>query len=166
METRRGWSEGGSVDDVSGTRTLGDKLNHLFAQVKPAPDKEYSNAQVAASINAHGVTISQSYIWQLRNSIKDNPTIRHLQGLAAHFGVPVSYFLDDSVTDRVDDDLEQLREQREKLMKLHNASDAQTIAMRAGELSQARRQQVIDLLNVVYELEKGERGEPTDLSDD
>lgn len=146
-------------------RTLGDKLNRLFEKVRPHPDREYSNAQVAAEINAEaigGQTISQSYIWQLRNSIKDNPTIKHLQGLARFFGVPVSYFFDDSVTDRVDAELARLREQQEKLTQLRSGGDAQMIAMRAGELSESRRQQVIDLLNVVYELEKGERGEQSD----
>lgn len=147
------------VEEVSGTRSLGDKLNHLFASVKPRGGQEYSNEHVASAITAKGVTISQSYIWQLRKSKKDNPTLKHLQALADFFGVPVSYFFDDEVTDRVNEQLEHLQAQQERLSELAGGSEAQMIAMRAGELSPARRQQVIDLLDVVYRLEQSERGD-------
>lgn len=52
-----------------------------------------------------GVTISQSYIWQLRKGKKDNPTLKHLQALADFFGVPAAYFFDSEVTARVNDQL-------------------------------------------------------------
>ena len=137
---------------------LADKLNHLFRQVRPRGGQEYSNEQVASAISTTGVTISQSYIWQLRKGKKDNPTFKHLQALAAFFGVPVSYFFDDEVTDRVDQQLEELRAEQARLTEIMDSSDAQLMALRAGELSPEGRRQVMDLLDVVHRLEQAERG--------
>lgn len=95
-------------------RSLADKLNHLFTSVTPRGGQEYSNEQVAAAIAAKGnVTISQSYIWQLRKSKKDNPTLKHLQALADFFGVPAAYFFNEQVADRVNQQLQDLKTEQE-----------------------------------------------------
>ena len=56
-----------------------NKLNRLFATVGPGSNdrhqrrREYSNEHVASEIGRlSGVSISQSYIWQLRKGKKDN----------------------------------------------------------------------------------------------
>ena len=139
-------------------RSLAEKLNHLFAHKTPRNGQEYSNEQVAAAITANGVSISQSYIWQLRKSKKDNPTFKHLQALAHFFGVPVSYFFDDEVTDRVDQQLDELKSEQARLNEIVGSSDAQLMAMRAGQLSPHRRRLVMELLDVVYREEQAERG--------
>ena len=144
---------------MAGERSLADKLNHLFARNTARSGQEYSNEQVAAAIADTGVTISQSYIWQLRKGKKDNPTFKHLQALAGFFGVPVSYFFDDEVTDRVDEQLKSLQDEQTRLNQLAAGSDAQLMAMRAGELSPDRRRLVMELLDVVYRQEQAERGE-------
>lgn len=146
------------ADRPTDGRTLADKLNHLFARYTPRNGQEYSNEQVAAAISARGqVKISQSYIWQLRKSKKDNPTYKHLQALAGFFGVPVSYFFDDAMTDRVEAQLERLRSEQLRLNEIAGSTDVQLMAMRAGELSPRRRRLVMDLLNVVYREERAER---------
>lgn len=146
------------VDQATSGRSLADKLNHLFAHHRPRNGQEYSNEQVAAAICARGeVTISQSYIWQLRKSHKDNPTYKHLQALADFFGVPVSYFFNDEVTNRVDAQLEKLRYEQTRLDELAGSNDVQLIAMRAGQLSPQRRRLVMELLNVVYREERAEQ---------
>lgn len=144
---------------MAGERSLADRLNHLFSRYTARSGQEYSNEHVAAAIADTGVTISQSYIWQLRKGKKDNPTFKHLQALAGFFGVPVSYFFDDEVTDRVDQQLESLRDQRNRLDEIASRSEAQLMAMRAGELSPDRRRLVMELLDVVYRQEQAERGE-------
>lgn len=103
------------------------------------------------------MTISQSYIWQLRKGKKDNPTFKHLQALAGFFGVPVSYFFDDEVTDRVDQQLEEVKAEQARLSRIMDSSDAQLMALRAGELSPEGRRQVMDLLDVVHRLEQAEK---------
>jgi transcriptional regulator with XRE-family HTH domain len=148
------------VDDARQDRSLADKLNHLFGNKTLRNGQEYSNEQVAAAISEDGeVKISQSYIWQLRKSKKDNPTFKHLQGLAKFFGVPVSYFFDDEVTDRVDQQLESLKSEQARLNEIASGSDAQLMALRAGELSPHRRRLVMDLLDVVYREEQAGRGD-------
>ncbi|GAB3365996.1 MULTISPECIES: helix-turn-helix domain-containing protein [Amycolatopsis] len=140
---------------------LAARLNKLFATMKPRSGQEYTNDFVAAEITATGVGISGSYIWHLRKARKDNPTLRHLYALAAFFGVPASYFFDDAVTDRVDEQLQKLQAAQESLTA--NTSEAQLIAMRAGALSPERRRLVMDLLDVVYRDEQAERGQsPTE----
>ena len=147
------------VENATDGRSLADKLNNLFAHYTPRDGQEYSNEQVAVAISARGeVKISQSYIWQLRKSKKDNPTYKHLQALAGFFGVPVSYFFDDEVTDRVDQQLEKLRMEQVRLNEIAGSSEVQLMAMRAGELSPQRRRLVMELLNVVYREENAERG--------
>jgi transcriptional regulator with XRE-family HTH domain len=148
------------VEQASGGRSLADRLNYLFANKTPRDGREYSNEHVAAAIGAIGeVTISQSYIWQLRKSKKDNPTYKHLQALAGFFGVPVSYFFDNEVTDRVNQQLEKLRSEQQRLSRLTDDSDVQLMAMRAGELSPQRRRLIMELLDVVYREQQSERHE-------
>jgi transcriptional regulator with XRE-family HTH domain len=147
------------VEHGPGRRSFADRLNYLFANKTPRDGQEYSNEQVAAAITAQGeVKISQSYIWQLRKSKKDNPTYKHLQALAGFFGVPVSYFFDDEVTDRVEAQLERLKTEQARLNEIAGSSEAQLMAMRAGELAPHRRRLVMELLNVVYREEQAERG--------
>ncbi|WP_405900021.1 helix-turn-helix domain-containing protein [Streptomyces sp. NBC_00727] len=136
--------------------SLADRLNHLFATVGPDSGQEYSNEYVAAAIRKAGVPISQSYIWQLRKRRKENPTLRHLQALADFFGVPAAYFFDNGVARRVEDQLTALRAEQDRLAQ-NGGRDVRLMAMRAGELSPARRKQVMELIDVVYKLEQAER---------
>ncbi len=46
---------------------------------------------------ADGVGISKVHVWELEKGSSSNPSMDILKGLAAHFGVPVSYFSDDSI---------------------------------------------------------------------
>jgi transcriptional regulator with XRE-family HTH domain len=139
---------------------LADKINHLFATVRPrgSGQREFSNEQVAAEIGStSGVSISQSYIWQLRKGKKDNPTLKHLQALADFFGVPAAYFFDDEVTARVNQQLKMLQEEQARRELNADHEQVALMAMRAGELSSERRRQVMDLLDVVYRLEQAEQ---------
>lgn len=139
-------------------RTLAERLDHLFDSVRRPDGQEYTNEHVAQAVSAKGVTISQSYIWQLRKQKKDNPTLKHLQALADFFGVPPAYFFDDAVAGQIDEQIEALRAERERLSET-SGSEARLMAMRAGELSPDRRRQVMELLDVVYKLEQAERGD-------
>jgi transcriptional regulator with XRE-family HTH domain len=141
-----------------GPRNLAEKINRLFDAVRLPSGQEYSNEHVAAAIGKSGVTtISQSYIWQLRKGKKDNPTISHLQALADFFGVPVAYFVDDGVAGEVEGKLDALQAHQVRVSEALGQGDVKLMAMRAGELSPERRRQVMDLLDVVYQLEQAER---------
>ena len=137
--------------------SLAEKLNRLFATVRPDGGPEYSNEQVAAAIRETGVHISQSDIWQLRKEKKTNPTLRHLQALANFFGVPAAYFFDNEVTGRVGGQLDALVAEQTRMAEMVENGDVKLMAMRAGELSPTRRRQVMELLDVVYRLEQAEK---------
>jgi transcriptional regulator with XRE-family HTH domain len=83
--------------EEAGRRTFADKLNHLFEVVRSRSGQEYSNNEVAAAVGVSG-----TYIGQLRKGVRDNPTKRHIEGIANFFGVDPAYFFEDDVTDRID----------------------------------------------------------------
>lgn len=120
-------------------RTLAQKLDRLFDVVRPSGAPEATYREVAAAIAARGgASISASYIWQLRTGVKDNPTIKHLQGLADYFDVSPAYFLDEHEAERIDSELEVLRTLRD--------AGVRTIALRAAELSPESLGLVQDLI--------------------
>ncbi|MFF5364780.1 helix-turn-helix domain-containing protein [Streptomyces scabiei] len=123
--------------------SLADKLNHLFQVVVPSGRGPYGNEEVAQKITEAGVPISGSYIWLLRKGQRDNPTLRHIEGLAKFFGVPAAYFFDDDVTDQVDRQLE--------LMHAMRDSRVRNLALRAEGLSAAS---LDALLAFVHEVRK------------
>jgi len=139
--------------------SLAAKLNHLFATVKaPESSREYTNEQVADAICKAGEKISTTYVWQLRNGHRDNPTIKHLEGLAKFFGIPVTYFFDDSAAELVDQRLAELLEAHDRLLAATSRDEIQVMAARAGALSPEGFNQVAEMVKVVYELEQLKRG--------
>ncbi|MFJ9694032.1 XRE family transcriptional regulator [Kitasatospora sp. NPDC101183] len=113
-------------EQQSGPTSLAERLDRLFRTVHPAGRDEYTYEEVATAIRESGTTISHTYVWQLRKGVRDNPTMRHLEGLAKFFGVPASYFLDEDVT-AIDAQLQLLAALRD--------APVRTIALRASGLS-------------------------------
>src|SRR6266536_1727734 len=97
------------ADETGPPETLAARLNKLFASVRKPGGAEYSQREVAEGVTELGEPISHSYVGQLRKGEKDNPTLRHLRGLARFFGVPVEYFTNDDVAAQVDLELDKLR---------------------------------------------------------
>lgn len=128
------------------SRTLAEKLDHLFGTVRPKGRGEYSFEEVSSSIRDRGgPTISASYIWQLRKGLRDNPTKRHLEALADFFGVPPSYFFDDDAT-------AQIEAQLEVLAALRDAS-VRRMALRASGLSEESISAVAETIERLRHLE-------------
>ena len=97
---------------------LADKLNHLFATV-PAPTRSgvYSNDTAARALEERGVTVSGVHISHLRSHRRDNPSARLLAALADLFGVPIGYFFDDTMEERINAELEALSAVRDPRAK-------------------------------------------------
>lgn len=110
-------------------QTLAEKLDHLFRTVRPPGRNEYTYKEVEEGIacSSHGVKISHTYIWQLRRGKRDNPTLKHLEALAEFFGVPTTYFIDESVTEKVNSQLQLVTALRDL--------NVQRVALRAAGLS-------------------------------
>jgi transcriptional regulator with XRE-family HTH domain len=86
---------------------LAPKLDRLFRSAAARRRGEFTYREVADGIRRAGFdAVSPTYIWQLRTGRRANPTMRHLESLAAFFGVPVAYFFDAAAAARVDADLD------------------------------------------------------------
>jgi transcriptional regulator with XRE-family HTH domain len=113
-------------------RTIAEKLNHLFDVVRPpGEDREYTGREVVAGVNAAGTDLSASHLSELRRGVKDNPTVRVLDGLANFFGVRVAYFLDPGVEEEVEAELD--------LRVAMRDAKVRDVAMRAADLDPQQR---------------------------
>ncbi|MCC9309287.1 XRE family transcriptional regulator [Kitasatospora sp. RB6PN24] len=123
--------------------TLAEKIDYLFTHTTPPGEKVPSNEEVATAINirAGERAISTPYLWQLRTGRRDNPTKRHLELIAQHFGVSPAFFFDQTVAEEV---IQQLR-------FLHSmaSGDVRGVAMRAAGLS---AEHLAELNKVIAEL--------------
>ncbi len=128
-----------SEERASTDLTLAEKLDLLFKTMHSRHRGEYTYDEVAQGIRKQdGPTISPAYIWQLRNGVKDNPRKKHLEALATFFGVPPSYFFDETAGARIYAQLELLAAMRDA--KIRN------LAMRAFDLSPDSVRAVADLV--------------------
>lgn len=125
--------------------TLADKIDHIFATVRPSKG-EYTHEEVATAIReAGGPTISATYLWQLRKGHRDNPTKRHLEALSDFFGVSPAYFFDDEAAERIDAELALLTAMRD--------ASVRQVALRASGLSTESLQTIADMVERVRKLE-------------
>jgi hypothetical protein len=89
--------------------SLAQRIDRLFRTFLSPKGREYSYREVAAAISKseesgrRGEAISAAYIWGLRTGVKDNPTLKHLQGLGRFFPVSPAYFFDEEFTELPDD---------------------------------------------------------------
>ena len=136
------------------SRSLAEKLNHLFATVRPAGRSPYTHAEVGAATG-----LAPTHIGYLRSGERDNPTVRTLEALAKFFGVPVAYFFGDADAERIDEQLERLRAAA-GLQQALRRDGVEQLATRMGDLSDggiAAISQLVDLL-----LDKETPADPAD----
>jgi transcriptional regulator with XRE-family HTH domain len=133
-------------EDRRPSRTLAEKLDHLFTVVQPAGRGEYTYEEVADAIAAEGgPTISSSYLWLLRKGRRDNPTVHHIEALAQFFAVPAAYFFDDEAAESVDAQLKWLAAMRDDGIR--------GVALRSAPLSAASVAAIADLVEHLRTLE-------------
>ena len=139
----------GDDDAVKGAATgdLGARLNKLFEVMHRPSAPPLTNAAAAAAITEKtGVSISPPYLWQLRNGVKDNPTVSHLRAIAEFFGVPASYLIDRDPDPQIDAQLNLLQALRD--------SGVRDLAMRASGLTPQALNSVALILDRVREIER------------
>jgi hypothetical protein len=125
-------------------RPFAEKLNHLWDTVHP-PGQPNTLDQVVDGVAAAGYEISASYLSQLRNGVKTNPTLNTMRGLAAFFGVPAAYFLDEAEEARINDQLSVIVAMRDAgvrnvALRTHGLSERDLAALHAmiSSLREAR----------------------------
>lgn len=140
--------------DRSKGRTLAEKLDTLFKTVQPLR-REYTNDEIARGCTEVGQgTFSKTYVWQLRTGQRDNPTKRHLEALAAFFGVPATYFFDDDTAARVDSQL--------ALATALRDAGVRDVALRISNLDDANRQSILRIVQEITQMySSASDGEPT-----
>ncbi|MFI7123857.1 helix-turn-helix domain-containing protein [Amycolatopsis sp. NPDC049868] len=101
---------GGRCDRLPGepAQWRRDGLRHLFATVHPSGRGPYTPEEVALAIGRDGRygAISASYIRELLAGTSEKPRLKHILGLARHFGAPAAYFFDVVLAARIDAQLE------------------------------------------------------------
>jgi hypothetical protein len=104
------------------------RLDRLFQTVRAPDGGEYTYRQVAIGIERLvGWRFSSSHLQSLRMGDRTNPSMRHLHGLCAFFGVPIGYFFDEELEARVVAQLELAASLRDPAVR--------QLAMRAAGLS-------------------------------
>lgn len=128
------------------SRSLAERLDHLFRTVHPAGRGEYSSEEVANAIKDRGgPTISATYVWMLRRGTRDNPTKKHLEALSDFFGVPPAYFFDDESAARIEQELAVVAALRDAAVH--------RVALRAAGLSPESLAALAEMIDRVRTLE-------------
>jgi transcriptional regulator with XRE-family HTH domain len=125
--------------------TFAEKLNRLFATIHPRGRGEYTLEEVSNELAQRGVSISHTYIWQLRTGRRTNPSLQVIDALAEFFGVPPSYFFDEAAARRIDAQLE--------VVAALSDTAVRQLALRAADLSPASLQSLADLVERLRQLE-------------
>jgi transcriptional regulator with XRE-family HTH domain len=134
--------------------SLAQRIDHLFKSIKPK-GREYSYEEVARGCEAlSSGTFSKTYVWQLRTGQRDNPTKRHLEALATFFGVPVAYFFEDSVVERVNSQL--------ALAAALRDADVRDIALRALQMDEVTRRSLARIVTEISQMQRSRAAEGAD----
>lgn len=128
-------------------RTLPEKLEYLFATVRPPGGlgREYTHQEIADRAAEAGEQVSASYVWQLRKDPTKNPTIRSLEALAKAFGIPVAYFFNDETAAAVEANLELIAALRNEHVR--------GVALAASDLSPESLQAIMQMIDRAREWE-------------
>jgi transcriptional regulator with XRE-family HTH domain len=96
------------------------KLNFLIEWVHPLDRGPYSYRELAEGVKAAtGVDMSPSLVHQIATGKRKNPRIVQAQALAAFFGVEASYFFDDSVAERINEQIRDVTGWRDEAAREH-----------------------------------------------
>ncbi|MFH9660952.1 hypothetical protein ACH4NF_20720 [Streptomyces sp. NPDC017248] len=117
------------MSETEGQR-LAARLEYLFAHVQPL-GRRHTLQEVVDGIKADeepgGTSLSVGRLSMLMNGKAPNPTIGTLRALAAFFGVPVGYFVDDAVADQTT--------ARLALITAMRNNDVKAVALRAAAVA-------------------------------
>ncbi|MEE1784162.1 hypothetical protein PUR71_14830 [Streptomyces sp. SP17BM10] len=109
---------------------LDQRLNELIDAHYPDERKRPGYARLAGAIReATGGSISATYLWELATGRKHNVTLEQLDVLAEFFGVPLEYFYNEAVQERVSGQL--------RLAAALRDAKVRSLALRADGLSPA-----------------------------
>lgn len=125
--------------------SFADRLNQLFETQRDPDGKPWTNVAVAKAMHKIGFPGAPGYLSQLRNGQRDNPTLSYVKAVAQVFGVPATYFTEDS------DDAARLRDDHAILTALQDSGIA-GLALRAKDLDKESLQSIEVIMDAVRKL--------------
>jgi transcriptional regulator with XRE-family HTH domain len=119
------------------TKTLAERLERLFKTFRRKDGKEYTYKDIEAGT---GKAVTAPYVWKLRTGEAKNPSIRILRALSEFFGVPMTYFVEDT--------------SEEELANLKLAAELRDpnvarIALRARDLDEDGQRAILEMIEYV-----------------
>lgn len=127
-------------------RTFAEKLTRLFEVLHPAGGRPISTRELAARVKQNGGSISPAYVSELRTGKRSNPTMEHIKGIAAAFGVPAGYFTDPEVAARVDEELDRLEHYKRNTRLAELAEQTVTVNLRTASLDESDRAELAEMV--------------------
>lgn len=124
-----------------GRRSFADKLSYLIETVHPPERGSCSYREIAAGIADHPGAMTAAPINQLAIGKQPHPRIHHVEALVSFFGVPVTYFFDDTAAAHIADQIAQIASWRD--------TEAGRIAERVVELNPRDRNTVTTLIDTL-----------------
>lgn len=138
-------------------RTVAEKLTRLFEVLHPVGARELSTREVARRVKEQGGSISPTYVSELKNGKKSNPSLEQIKWLAAAFGVSAGYFTDDEVAERVDEELDRLASHQENRQLAELAEQEVSIIQRKASLNEADKKALEQMVNDFWARREGTR---------
>lgn len=130
----------------SSGRRIDQRLNELIAALHPDERTRPGYAALSREIReSTGGRISGTYLWELSTGRKHNVTVEQLDVLATYFGVPLEYFLNDKVAERVSSQLAVAAALRDTRVR--------NLALRAEGLSPDSLDALLTVVNEVRKLQ-------------
>lgn len=153
-----GAAEGASPEAVGRPVTVAEKLARLFDVLHPSGEPPLSTREVAKRVKAAGGSISPTYISELRNGVKKNPSLEHIMWLSEAFGVSAGYFTDPEVAKRVDAELDKLAAHHQRAHLAALAEQTVSVAERTANLDDSDRVALAEMVKDYWARRKGRRG--------
>jgi transcriptional regulator with XRE-family HTH domain len=147
-----------SADEVpERPRTVAAKLTRLFEVLHPPGDRELSTREISRRVKELGGSISPTYISELRNGKKTNPSLDQIKWLSAAFGVSAGYFTDDEVAERVDAELDRLAAHQQNAELAALAEQAVSVRERTMSLDDSDRATLDQMIKDYWNRRKNRR---------
>ncbi len=141
-----GMEDHGAIDDGAFSRGLGEKLSRLLAELPGPNGATWTHGLLAQAMTERGIPTTRPYVTMLCQGKRRNPTTRTLAAIAEILGVPMAYFFEDAVEDRINTELAELASLRSE--GLHR------LALRARGVSPLGLEQVERMLEYIRAAER------------
>lgn len=119
-------------------KSLAERVDWLFQTITHTDGIEYTFQEVDAGTAAHGHRLTTTAIWKIRRGETKNPGYLALRSLARFFGVPVSFFYDESLDEETLD--------RYRMATALQRPRVAEIAFRASKLDDDVQQVVLEMM--------------------